>query len=330
MYARLSDPLTGFFLRQCGIASFAMVTVGAVLAGMAISAQLMLGPIRVGPWASVVSIGLAGPALASVVVPASMMAAVTLVMADWRRGGALLAAWGSGRSGAGAGVGIVVFALTALAVTMVATNVVEPLAKRTVRRVVHADAASFALEPGMAVGISDAVVRVGRVDGQGFADAVVITRHFVASARRASVGADAVVFESGRMSQVENLGWSIDFDRWEVPFEPAMRRVDLDERVTHELAEKLNRADASDYEWSVLYKRVLHPFGAAFLVWAAAPIGASSRPWLGFGGAVVGYLVAVRLGDVVAQLGLPVLGAGLGPLFSLAVVGGLWGWWWHR
>lgn len=215
------------------------------------------------------------------------------------------------------------------ALTLACTLVVGPLAARTARVALHDATEAPRWRPGVATRLGRVHLVAGATQGDRALDVLGQLDDLAVSARVASVRrTDRGPHLAFSGAQVVGDGFHLAVGRGELPLLGADRRVELDERSVAGLARVARATERSggdaSYEWAVLYKRWLHPLGAAVAPVCLLPFALGRRRWWALGTVVLGALVFTRLGDASASVLGPVLASAAGPLWIVAW--GLVGW----
>lgn len=313
-------------------ALLAWLACGVVISCLAGVSQLWAG-VQPAPSGLIALTLLAVPSAQSVAVPVAALAGLVLTARRWATEGAWTGLQAIGRGGGSLWPAAALWALLAAGTTFAVGEWVEPLAKRTARQVVAASVGSAMLRPHHQVQVGSLQVRVGPRHGPWYHQVVVSLGEQVGTARRGrtvrTAGGASLVLEQGLVTGPGQVPWTLRFERALVPVVPVLPRTGLGERRLPQLLAIARRTEAAGgqaaYEWSVAYKRLLHPVGVFIACLAGLPIG-FRRPLaavvLG-----VGYLAAVRFGDGLAVTVGPWAAASTGPLVA---GGGLvlayWGW----
>jgi hypothetical protein len=327
------------FLVDGGAPALGVLIAGAVAVAVAVGvaalwrADLVLDVDTWGRW-----VALAVPAASPLLIPAATAFAGVAVLARWQAEGAWTGLRGCGVAGRTLLPAAVALGLLGAVGAASMTHFGEPWARREARAAVEEPWLRVGLWPHRTTRLGPLTVRPERV-ADGWAEDVLFTvGDQVGSARRLRVvragdGA-AVELRDGVLVGPVDHPWRLRWTTW-VRTLPADRpRVQLNERWTGDLRAAAARTEAAggsaSYEWAVYYKRWLHPVAAFLLPWALLPLGAGRRPYLAAALCGVGYLVAVRAGDHLANVvgGLPAAAAG--PTFVLVLGLVTWARWWDR
>jgi hypothetical protein len=268
------------------------------------------------------------PPMASVALPAAGAVGVVAALSRWSDEGAWGGVRASGTNGRRLVPAVVALGLVLVALTSLVTMVAEPAARRATARQLAVAAEGVSLWPGAHAELGALSARPEGASAD-WAERV----WFGAPGLVATAGQARVVRGPEDRLAVEMIDGVVLVDAGvpvRMTFEHGFRelapastpRLELDQRTWSELVAVASRTERSgrdaSYEWSILYKRVLHPWVALLLPLALLPAATGRRPMLSVGAAAVGYLVAVRVGDQLAPgIGAP-LAAAFGPAFVCA------------
>jgi lipopolysaccharide export LptBFGC system permease protein LptF len=301
-----------------------LVAIGGLWGGLAGVRVLEAGAAAPGPvaWLAIVAFGALSSG--SMGVPAAVAAGVVASVSAFVDDGSWVGMRASGVSGRRLVPVVAAMGLCAGGVTFAMSGYVEPIARRSAGRAVAA-AVDVRLFPGSVVSLGGIALRADAVDDGGASGVFIATGSAVGAARHAVIDrtSDGVRVElvDGEIAGLDPRPWNVRFDRWrhDVP-SLARGRVELDQRTNPELSDAIGKTEAAGrdarYERAVLWKRWLHPIAAALWPISVLPLGVANRPLATFGAVAVGYLVAVRAGDQLANA-MGAQSALAGPLWVL-------------
>ncbi len=295
--------------------------LSAVVAGVRAlwTEGVVLDPLT---WVRVLA--LAVPSLWSIALPAAAAVGIAAAVSRWVEEGAWIGARAAGLSGRHLLPAALVLGGVLAAATAAMTRAGETAARRQTARALSEAAEAASLWPGQAVDLGGVTVRPTRVADDGWSEELFLAGGgAVGTAARGRVvwAGDvlAVELEDGVMVVGDDPPVRVRFERWvrELP-PPSAPRLELDQRSNAELVTVARRTERSgrdaSYEWSILYKRLLHPLSALLLPVALIPAATRRRAAASVGLAVVYYLVAVRLGDHLSPSVGPLVAAAFGPV----------------
>lgn len=303
-----------------GLAGAAMVAVVTGVGALWRNDLVVDGPT----WWALVALSV--PATSPWWIPAATAVGGLAALSRWRDTGAWV-----GLRAAGIGGAALVWAALAWGVigglgTALAGHTWAPGARRAVARLSAEPWRRMSLWPGHAVRIGDLTILPSTVHEGWVGDVLLVGGDRIGGARRMRVtevgGVPALEVKDGSWTGVDPVPWRVTFESWVRPLAVDSPRVELDQRSTADLAASAARTEAAGggaaYEWAVYWKRWLHPFAALLLPVALLPLGARRNGWAWAAAVGVGYLAAVRLGDLATAV-MGAAGAWTGPVWVAAV-----------